>query len=134
MNRWLLKTDPETYSFKDLLRERKTVWDGVRNPAALRHIGQMAKGDPVMIYETGAVKSIVGLAQIDGSPQPDPSAGDAKLAVVPVKVDKQLPKPVPLASVKADPAFRDFALVRVPRLSVMPVSAEQWDRLLRLAE
>jgi predicted RNA-binding protein with PUA-like domain len=132
-NFWILKTEPSTYSFDDLVRDRRTVWDGITNALALKHLRSMAKGDQAMIYHTGDEKAIIGLATIIGTPHPDPKADDPKLAVVDVEAGARVPKPVSLAAVKADPAFADLALVRMSRLSVIPVSADHWRRLLTLA-
>jgi predicted RNA-binding protein with PUA-like domain len=133
LNRWILKTDSDVYPFDQLERERRAVWDGVSNAVALKHIRSMAPGDPLMIYHSGATKEIVGLARVIRAPYPDPKAGDPKLSVVEIEVDRRLPKPVSLAAVKADPAFADLALVRQPRLSVIPVPEPQWNRLLTMA-
>jgi predicted RNA-binding protein with PUA-like domain len=128
---WILKTEPSAYSFDRLLKDGKTVWDGVTNPVALRHLREMSAGDPVMIYHTGDEKSVVGLARIVRAAYPDPQ--DPKLVVVDLEADRPVAKPVTLAAVKADPAFADLALVRMGRLSVVPVKPEQWKRLLGMA-
>jgi predicted RNA-binding protein with PUA-like domain len=128
---WILKTEPSTYSFDRLLKERTTVWDGVSNPLALKHLREMAVGDKVLIYHTGNEKAAVGLAHVTRAAYPDPN--DAKLVVVDLQADRPLPKPVPLAAVKADSAFADLALVRMGRLSVVPVKREQWERLMEMA-
>ena len=128
---WILKTEPSEYSFADLTRARRARWDGVSNPVALRNLRSMREGDRVMIYHTGNEKRIVGLARIAGAPYPDPS--DDRLVVVDVEADGPLAQPVTLAAIKADPAFRDLALVRQGRLSVVPVGEELWERLLEMA-
>jgi predicted RNA-binding protein with PUA-like domain len=133
LNRWILKTDSDVYPFDQLERERKAVWDGVSNAVALKHIRAMAPGDALMIYHSGATKEIVGLARVTSAPYPDPKRGNPKLSVVEIEVDKRLPKTVSLATVKADPAFADLALVRQPRLSVIPVPEPQWKKLLAMA-
>ena len=134
MNRfWLLKTEPEHYSYADLERDGVTVWDGVANNTALMHIRAMQPGDLALIYHTGDERQAVGLAEITSAPYPDPQAGDPKLAVVDLRPLRRLPQPVTLAAVKADPAFADFALVRQGRLSVVPVTPEQWRKLLGMA-
>jgi predicted RNA-binding protein with PUA-like domain len=102
----------------------------VTNPVALRNIRSMEPGDPVMIYHTGDEKRIVGLGRVAGAPYPDPAAGDEKIVVVDIVADAALPRPVTLAAVKADPAFAELALVRMGRLSVVPVPAPLWKRLL----
>ncbi|HEY6947600.1 MAG TPA: EVE domain-containing protein [Gemmatimonadales bacterium] len=129
---WILKTEPSAYSFARLRSEGRAVWDGVTNPLALKHLREMAVGDDVLIYHTGDEKAAVGLARVARAAYPDPKAGDARLVVVDVEAGRSLPKPVPLAAVKADPAFADLALVRMGRLSVVPVPAAQWKRLLAL--
>jgi predicted RNA-binding protein with PUA-like domain len=133
LNRWILKTDSDVYPFDQLERERQAVWDGVSNPVALRHIRGMAPGDPLMIYHSGAGKEIVGLATVRSNPYPDPKRKDPKLVVVDIAADRRLPQAVSLADIKADPAFADLGLVRAPRLSVMPVTEAQWNKLLAMA-
>ena len=133
MNRWILKTDSDVYPYDQLERDRQAVWDGVSNPVALRHIRSMAPGDALMIYHSGTHKEIVGLARVRSQPYPDPKRKDSKLVVVDIEADCRLPHPVTLAEVKADPAFVELALVRAPRLSVMPVSEAQWKKLLTMA-
>jgi predicted RNA-binding protein with PUA-like domain len=129
---WVLKTEPTDYSFADLQRDGRTRWSGVSNPVALKHLRSMAPGDEVMIYHTGDEKRIVGLARVAGAPYPDPDAGDERMTVVDVAAGEPLPQPVPLAAIKADPAFADLALVRQGRLSVVPVPGPLWKRLLQL--
>jgi predicted RNA-binding protein with PUA-like domain len=130
---WLLKTEPDHYSYADLERDGTTVWDGVASNAALKHIRAMRPGDLALIYHTGNQRQAVGLAEITSAPYPDPQAGDPKLVVVDLRPLRQLPQPVTLAAVKADPVFADFALVREGRLSVVPATDAQWARLLRMA-
>ncbi len=132
-NYWILKTDADTYPFDQLVRERRAVWDGVSNALALKHIRSMAKGDHVFIYHSGDEKALVGLARIVSDPYPDPKSDDPKLAVVDVEAGDRLAHPVTLAAIKADPAFAELGLVRMSRLSVVPVPADQWKRLLSLA-
>lgn len=131
---WILKTDTDTYPFDQLVRDRRTVWDGVSNALALKHIRSMAKGDQVFIYHSGDDKALVGLARVVSDPYPDPKTKDPKLYVVDLDAGDRLPRPVTLAEVKADPAFADLGLVRMSRLSVIPVPAEQWKRLLEMAK
>lgn len=130
---WLLKTEPEAYSYADLERDGATVWDGVSNNAALLHMRSMQPGDLALIYHTGDERRAVGLAEVTSAPYPDPRLDDPKLVVVDVRPLRTLRQPVTLADVKAEPAFADFALVRQGRLSVVPVSPEQWRRLLAMA-
>jgi predicted RNA-binding protein with PUA-like domain len=129
-NYWVLKTEPSTYSFDRLVTERRAVWDGVTNALALKHIRSMAKGDQALIYHTGDEKALVGLARIASDPYPDPSGDDPKLAVVDLEAGAPLARPVSLSAIKADPAFQELALVRMSRLSVVPVPPDQWKRLL----
>lgn len=131
---WLLKTEPSDYSYADLSRDGKTVWDGVSNNLALKHLRNMKAGDLAFLYHTGKERALVGIADVISDPYPDPKKNDPKLAVVDVKAREQLPQSVSLADVKAeDSEFSDFLLVRLPRLSVMPVTLSQWNRLLALA-
>jgi predicted RNA-binding protein with PUA-like domain len=133
LNRWILKTDSDVYPFDQLERERRTVWDGVSNPVALKHIRSMGPGDQLLIYHSGVTKELVGLARVTSAPYPDPKRDDPKLVVVEIEVDRRLPKTVSLAAIKADPAFADLAVVRQPRLSVIPVPEAQWEKLLAIA-
>ena len=130
---WLLKTEPENYSYADLERDGATIWDGVSNNAALLHIRAMRPGDLALIYHTGDERQAMGLAEITSAPYPDPKLSDPKLVVVDIRPLRRLARPVTLAAVKADPAFADFALVRQGRLSVVPASPAQWQRLLAMA-
>ncbi len=133
MGYWLLKTEPSAYSFGDLQRDGQTVWDGVRNAQALINIRAMHAGDRALIYHSGDERAVVGTAQIASDPYPDPQAGDPKLVVVDVRAGQPATKPVLLATIKADPTFVAMALILQPRLSVLPVTSEQWRRLLELA-
>ncbi len=130
---WILKTEPSTYSFDDLARTKTAVWDGVKNNLALKHLRAMRPGDRVLIYHTGDEKAVVGEAEVVSAPYPDPKAKDPKLTVVDLTAKGRLPRAVSLAQIKADPAFKDLALVRMGRLSVVPVTAPQWHRLQHLA-
>jgi predicted RNA-binding protein with PUA-like domain len=133
-NYWLLKTEPSTYAYAGLEREKRAVWDGVSNPLALKHLRSMNKGDLAFIYHTGNEKQIVGIAEIVSDPYPDPKQSDPKLVVVDLKSKQMLPNPVPLSAVKARKEFADFELVRMGRLSVMPVSPQRWKKLLEMAD
>ena len=133
MRFWLLKSEPDNYSYADLERDGATIWDGVANNTALMHIRTMQPGDLALIYHTSDQRQAVGLAEITSAPYADPQAGDPKLVVVDLRPLRRLPQPVTLTAVKADPAFADFALVRQGRLSVVPVTPEQWGKLLRMA-
>lgn len=133
MSFWLLKSDPETYSYNDLERDKRTVWDGVSNSLALKHIRGMSKGDLAFVYHSGDEKAIIGIAEILSAPYPDPKQKDPKLVVVEIKAKDRLATTVSLAAIKERKDFADFLLVRMSRLSVMPVSASQWKALLAMS-
>jgi predicted RNA-binding protein with PUA-like domain len=126
---WLLKTEPSTYSWHDLVRQKTATWDGVRNPVALRHLAAMTPGDDALIYHTGKEKAVVGLARVTRSAYPDPGAKDPKLLVIDIEAVRPLSRAVPLANIKADAAFAESPLVRQGRLSVVPLTDEQFARL-----
>jgi predicted RNA-binding protein with PUA-like domain len=130
---WLFKEEPSHYSFDALVKDKKTVWSGVRNPLAQKHLRSVKKGDAIFYYHTGDEKSVVGIARAMGDAYADPKDKSGKAAVVDIAPVKKLTRPVTLAEIKADPAFKDFALVRISRLSVMPVSAVEWRRIEKLA-
>jgi predicted RNA-binding protein with PUA-like domain len=132
MAHWILKTEPSTYSFQDLVKAKRAVWDGVSNPVALRNMREMAVGDEVIIYHTGDEKACVGFARVVKAAYPDPKQKDPKLVVVDLEAGKPLARPVTLAEIKADPVFADLALVRQGRLSVVPVPLPQWRHLVGL--
>lgn len=121
MKTFLFKTEPSTYSFDDLLRDKRCTWDGVTNPAALIALRSCAKGDRILIYHTGDEKRIVGEAEVTSAPRSDPNADNQRIVVVDLKPLKPFKVPVTLAQIKADKRFVDFALVKQSRLSVMPV-------------
>jgi predicted RNA-binding protein with PUA-like domain len=131
---WLLKTEPTVYSYADLEKDKKTVWDGVSNNLALKHIRSMHKGDLVLIYHTGEEKALAGIAEVVSDPYPDPKHKDSKLAVVEVKPKERLGRLVTLSEIKAQSQLKDFELVRLPRLSVIPVSESVWKHLLEMAK
>jgi predicted RNA-binding protein with PUA-like domain len=133
MAAWLVKTEPSTYSFADLQREKRAVWDGVSNPVALRHLAAMKKGDIVIVYHTGDQKQAVGLATAISDPYPDPKLKDPKRPVIDLSAERPLPKPVTLAQAKADAVLKGNDLARLPRLSVIPFTEPQYQRLLQLA-
>jgi predicted RNA-binding protein with PUA-like domain len=122
---WILKTEPSEYAFADLQRDGRTRWDGISNPVALKHLRSMHRGDQAMIYHTGDEKRVVGLATVASEPNAE--------AVVELEAGRSVPSPVTLAAVKADAAFKDLALVRQGRLSVVPVPPELWQKLLAMA-
>ena len=133
MARFLVKTEPSAYAFADLVRDQRTVWDGVSNPVACKHLATVRKGDTVVVYHTGDEKQAVGLAVAISDAYGDPKLKDPKRPVVDLAPDRGLPKPVTLAQVKADHVLKATDLARLPRLSVMPLSEAQFQRLLRLA-
>jgi predicted RNA-binding protein with PUA-like domain len=133
MAEWLLKTEPSDYSFADLQKAGKAVWDGVGNPVALRNLRAMKSGDRVVVYHTGDEKAAVGLAEVAREAYPDPKKKNEKLVVVELRAGKPLGRPVTLAEIKAHPAFAQSPLVRQGRLSVVPLTAEQWKALESLA-
>jgi predicted RNA-binding protein with PUA-like domain len=132
-NRWLFKTEPSAYSFAELSADKRTTWDGVKNPLALKHLASVRKGDQVLVYHTGDEKAVVGVARAVSDSYPDPKNKDPKLLVVDLEPVKALPSPVSLAAIKASGKFAGFDLVRLPRLSVMPVSAEQAEEIQRMS-
>ena len=131
--RWLFKTEPSTYSWADLERDRRTVWDGVKNALALKHLAAVATGDEVLVYHTGDEKAAVGIAKVVRGAYPDPKQKDARLVVVDLQPVKALARPVALGEMRANPKLAGFDLLRLPRLSVMPVSAEQWAAIMEMA-
>jgi predicted RNA-binding protein with PUA-like domain len=132
-NRWLFKTEPSAYSFQQLTQDKRTVWDGVKNNLALKHLAGIKKGDAILIYHTGDEKAAVGAAKALSDAYPDPAQKNPRLFVVEIEAGKALPKPVTLAEVKAHPKLKNFDLARLPRLSVMPVSDEQWSIIEEIA-
>ncbi len=131
---FLFKEEPTHYSYDDLVRDGKTSWTGVKNPLAQKHLRSVKKGDRIFYYHTGDEKSVVGIARAVNDAYPDPKDGSGKLWAVDVAPVKRLARPVMLAEIKASAAFRDFPLVRISRLSVMPVSDREWDRIERMAK
>lgn len=130
---WLLKTEPSAYSYDDLERDVSTMWDGVKNPTALQNLRKIQKGDTAIIYHTGDEKAAIGIAEVTRGYYVNPEFDDPKLAVCDVKAKERLAKPVTLAQIKAIPELKDWDLVRLGRLSVVPVSAEQWKIVRKLA-
>ena len=134
MAHWLLKTEPDTYSWDDLARDKKATWDGVANATALKNIRVMSKGDLALIYHTGGERAAIGIAEIAGAPRPDPKADDERLAVVDLKPKRKLARPVTLDEIKADKTFAGWDLLRIGRLSVVPVPQKMWDRVIELGQ
>ena len=134
MARWLLKTEPDCYAWDNLVKDKRTVWDGVTNALALKHIRSMKKGDLALVYHTGNERAAVGIAEIITNPYPDPDQKDEKLVVVDLKPKSKLDQPVTLSDIKADPAFAGWDLLRIGRLSVVPVPDAMWTRIEELAK
>ena len=130
---WMFKEEPTHYSYDDLARDGKTSWTGVRNPVAQKHLRAVSKGDRIFFYHTGKEKAVVGIAKAAAASYPDPADKDGKLYAVDVVPVRKLKQPVTLAAIKADTSFATFALTRVPRLSVMPVTDDQWERIVGMA-
>lgn len=130
---FLFKEEPAHYSWDDLVRDGKTSWTGVKNPLAQKHLRSVKKGDRIFYYHTGDEKAVVGIAKAVGDAYPDPKDESGRLHAVDVAPVKKLPRPVTLAEIKASAAFRDFPLVRISRLSVMPVSDREWDGIEKIA-
>jgi predicted RNA-binding protein with PUA-like domain len=131
---WLLKTEPGTYSWDDLVRDKRTVWEGVSNPVALKNIRAMNKGDLALIYHTGDQRAVVGVAEVVTNPYADPNAKDERVVVVDVKPKRKLTRPVTLDEFKADKTFAGWDLLRIGRLSVVPVPPAMWQRIEALSD
>ncbi len=131
---WLFKEEPTHYSYDAFAKDKRAIWSGVRNPVAQRHLHAVKKGDRVFYYHTGDERAIVGVAKAAGNAYPDPNDQSGKAAVVDITPVRKLKRPVTLKEIKADAAFKDFPLVRISRLSVMPVSDTEWDRIERMAQ
>jgi predicted RNA-binding protein with PUA-like domain len=130
---WLFKEEPTHYSYDDFVKDGTTAWSGVKNPVAQKHLHAVKKGDRIFYYHTGNEKSIVGIAKAIGNAYPDPKDKTGRLAVVDIAPVKKLKRPVTLKEIKAEPAFKDFPLVRISRLSVMPVTDGEWSRIEQLS-
>ncbi len=132
MNYWLVKSEPSTYSWEQLVKDKKATWDGVRNYAARNNMRSMKKGDLVLFYHSNEGMAIVGITEVVKEAYQDPTTDDANWVVVDLKPVKALPSPVTLAVLKADKAFEQMALVRIGRLSVSPVSEAEYKKILKL--
>ena len=130
---WLFKEEPSHYSFDALVKDKRAVWSGVRNPIAQKHLHAVKRGDSIFYYHTGNEKSVVGIALALGDAYPDPEDKTGRSAVVDVGPVRKLERPVTLAEIKADGRFKTFPLVRISRLSVMPVSDVEWKRIEKMA-
>ena len=129
---WLFKEEPSNYSYDAFAKDKKTVWSGVKNPVAQRNLRSVKKGDQIFYYHTGDEKAVVGIAKASRDAYPDPADKDGKAYVVDIVPVKKLARPVTLKEIKADAFFSDFALVRISRLSVMPVTDAQWKKIERM--
>ena len=132
MARWLFKTEPNDYAYEDLEREGSTRWDGVKNAGALIHLRKVKAGDEVLVYHTGKERQVVGVARATSAAYADPDLDDERYVVVDLEPDRRLAVPVTLKSMKALKAFEDFDLIRIGRLSTMPVPAPLWRRILKM--
>jgi predicted RNA-binding protein with PUA-like domain len=130
---WLFKEEPEHYSFDDLMKDRNVRWEGVRNNLALKHMRSIKKNDLVLYYHTGSEKAAVGIAKVTSNPYPDPETKDPKIVVVDIAPIEKLKRPVALAEIKANGKFKNFELVRIPRLSVMPVPDTLWNEIIKMS-
>jgi predicted RNA-binding protein with PUA-like domain len=131
MRYWLLKTEPESFSWDDLEKKGTATWDGVRNPRARNNIRVMKPGDLAFIYHTGDEKAVIGIARVETEAYPEP--GDTAWSVVDLAPEKKLKRPVTLAEVKADSDLKDMTLARVPRLSVQSVEKAEWDKIIKMS-
>ena len=131
MNYWLVKQEPSVYNYDNLVKEKRTVWDGVHNNLALKHIRSMKKGDNALFYHTGDERQAVGIIEITTDPYPNPKEDDKRFVVMDVKPISRLKRPVTLDEMKADKIFKNWELLRISRLSVMPVPKEIWDVIIK---
>ena len=131
---WLFKEEPTHYSYDELAKDGKTTWTGVRNPLAQKHLRSVKKGDLIFFYHTGDEKSVVGVMKAAANAAPDPADASGKLYAVDVTPVKKLHRPVKLSEIKADASFADFPLVRMSRLSVMPVTDAEWERIEKMSK
>lgn len=134
MGLWLFKEEPESYSFADLQRDGSATWEGVTNALAQKHLRAVKPGDRVLFYHTGSEKAVVGVMQVTASPQPDPTDETRKRVVVTVAPVRALARSVTLAAIKADERFAGWELVKLPRLSVMPVPEALWHAIEAMSE
>ena len=134
MNYWLCKQEPSTYNMDLLQKEKTTTWDGVHNNLAIKHIGMMKKGDQAFFYHSGDEKQIVGIMEITSNPYPNPKEKNPRFVVVDVKYKKRLDRPVTLVEIKTNPKFRGWDLLRISRLSVMPVPSQIWSEILKISQ
>jgi predicted RNA-binding protein with PUA-like domain len=134
MNFWILKSEPDVYSFDDLVKQGVGTWDGVRNYQARNNLQAMRKGDLAFFYHSNIGKEIVGIARIEQEAYPDPTVDDARWVAVSVEAEKKLSNPVSLAQLKSDSSINHIALVKHSRLSVIPIDKQDFDYIIRLSE
>lgn len=134
VNYWLAKQEPSSYNFEQLRKDKKTMWDGVHNNLALKHINNMKKGDQIMFYHSGKEKQIVGIMEVASNPYPNPEEKNKRYVVVDVKYKKPLNRSVSLDEIKKQKKFKDWELLRISRLSVMPVPKTIWDSILKISQ
>ncbi len=133
-NYWLCKQEPSTYNIDALQKEKTTTWDDVHNNLAVKHIAQMKKGDLAFFYHSGEERQIVGIMEITSNPYPNPKEKNPRFVVIDVKYKKRLPRPVTLDEIKANKKFKDWELLRISRLSVMPVSSQIWSEIVKISQ
>jgi len=132
MNYWLVKSDPDTYSWHDLLKDGSTGWDGVRNYAARNHLKGMKKGDKVFVYHSGDETAVVGIATVVKEFYQDPTTDEAAWVTVNLKAEKALKKPVSLSQIKSDKRLKNILLIKIGRLSVMPIKPEEFEVIVEM--
>jgi predicted RNA-binding protein with PUA-like domain len=134
MNYWLCKQEPSTYNFDSLQKEKSTTWDGVHNNLAIKHINSMKKGDQAFFYHSGDEKQIVGIMEITSNAYPNPKENNSRFVIVDVKYKKRLERPITLTEIKSNKRFKDWDLLRISRLSVMPVPSQIWSEILEISQ
>ncbi len=134
MDYWLCKQEPSTYNLESLEKEKRTTWDGVHNNLALKNMRQMRKGDLAFFYHSGDQKQIAGIMEIISEAYPNPKEKDPRFVVINVKFKKRLARPVTLDEIKTNKAFQDWDLLRISRLSVMPVPAQIWNEIIKISQ
>jgi predicted RNA-binding protein with PUA-like domain len=134
VDHWLCKQEPSTYNIDTLQKEKNTIWDGIHNNLALKHINAMKKGDLVFFYHSGDEKQIVGIMEITSAPYSNPKEKDKRFVVIDVKYKKRLTRPVTLSEIKSNKLFQNWELLRISRLSVMPVSSQIWNEIIKISQ
>ncbi len=134
VNYWLVKQEPKSYNFSILKKDKKTVWDGVHNNLALKHINNMKKGDLILFYHSGDEKQVVGIMEVSSKPYSNPEETNERFVVVDVKYKKELQNPVTLSEMKKQKKFKNWELLRISRLSVMPVPKEIWNSIIKMSK